>query len=220
MLDPTSPRDRAITALMRLAETTRWREIFMPDIAREAGLKYAELTEHFSSKEKILGAFVRMVDAEVSERMAVKSATEGPRDRLFDTLMTRFDVMQPYRAAIKRLSEETPEIGLALHPRTVARSLRSSLEAARIDASGGLGCVRVAGLGGVYARTLKTWLDDADPDQSRTMAKLDRQLRSGEQAMKTVEDICGGVERLLSALRPGRRYRAETTPPSQPESPV
>lgn len=213
MLDPTSPRDRAIAALMRLTATTPWREIFLPDIAREAGLSHAELTQHFSSKAKILGAFVRAVDAEVAERMAAKTATDSPRDRLFDAIMTRFDVLQPYRAAIKRLSEETPDIGLALHPKTVARSLRSSLEAARIDAGGGLGCVRIAGLGGVYARTAKTWLEDQDPGLSKTMAKLDRQLRSGEQALKTVEDICGGVSRLFGALRPGRRREARPAEP-------
>jgi AcrR family transcriptional regulator len=218
MLDPTSPRDRAIAALMRLAEATPWREIFMADIAREAGLGYAELAEQFSSKAKVLGAFVRRVDVEVSTRMAAKPATEGPRDRLFDTLMTRFEVLQPYRAAIGRLARETPDLGLALHPRTMARSLKSSLEAARIDASGGIGCVRVAGLGGVYARTFRTWLDDDDPGQSRTMAKLDRQLRSGEQAMRTVEDICGGVGRVLGAFRRGRR--SEDSKPDQPPAAI
>ncbi len=217
MLDPTSPRDRAIAALMRLAATTPWRDIFMPDIAREAGLSHAELTQQFTSKAEILGAFVRAVDAEVAERMAVKSPTEGPRDWLFDTIMTRFDVLGPYRSAVLRLSGETPDIGLALHPKTVARSLKSSLEAARIDTGGGLGCVRVAGLGGVYARTVKTWLEDEDPGLSKTMAKLDRQLRSGEQAMKTVEDICGGVSRLFGALRPGRR--SEERPAEPPASP-
>jgi AcrR family transcriptional regulator len=216
MLDPTSPRDRAISALMRLAETTPWREIFMPDIAREAGLTYAELMEQFSSKARILGAFVRSIDTEVSERMAAKPATEGARDRLFDTIMTRFEVLQPYRAAMRRLARETPDVGLALHPKTIARSLRSSLEAARIDASGGLGCVRLAGLGGVYSRTFKTWLDDDDPGLARTMAKLDRQLRSGEQAMRTVEDICGGVDRLFNAFR--SRRHSETSKPEQSTS--
>jgi AcrR family transcriptional regulator len=214
MLDPTSPRDRAIAALLRLAETTPWRDIFLADIAREAGLAYVELASHFTSKSRILAAFVKSVDREVAERMAAKTPTEGPRDRLFDTIMTRFDVLQPYRTALRRLVRETPEAGLAVHPKTAARSLKSSLEAARINTSGGLGGVKIVGLGGVYARTFHTWLEDDDPGQSLTMAKLDRQLRSGEQAMKTVEDICGGVGRLVDVFRSARRR-----PSGEPERP-
>jgi AcrR family transcriptional regulator len=218
MLDPTSPRDSAIAALLRLAETTSWRDIFMADVAREAGLSLAELSGHFESKSRILAAFVKTVDRDVAERMAAKPSTEGARDRLFDTIMTRFDILRPYRLALKRLLEEAPDAGLALHPRTVAGSLRSSLESARIDAGGGLGCVKLAGLGGVYARTFKTWIEDDDPGQSRTMAKLDRQLRSGEQAMRTLEDIRGGFGRLIDAVRRRRRPSGETAEP--PRSPV
>ena len=212
MLDPTSPRDRAIAALLRLAETTPWRDIFLADIAREAGLAYPELASHFTSKQKILAAFVASVDREVALRMAAKAPTEGPRDRLFDTIMTRFDVLQPYRAALRKLAGAPADVGIAVHPRTVARSLKSALESARIDTSGGLGGVKIAGLGGVYARTFRTWLDDDDPGQSRTMAKLDRQLRSGEQAMRTVEDICGGVGRLVGVFRSARRRPRRARP--------
>ncbi|MEZ5926537.1 MAG: TetR/AcrR family transcriptional regulator [Hyphomicrobiaceae bacterium] len=218
MLDPTSPQDRAIAALMRLAESRPWREIFMADIAREAGLAYAELVDQFQCKADVLAAFVKRVDREVEERMAAKPSSDGPRDRLFDALMTRFDVLQPYRPALRRLTDEAPGIVTGLNPRVVARSLRSSLEAARIDQSGGLGCVKLAGLAGVYARTLRTWLEDDDPGQSRTMAKLDRQLRSGEQAIKTVEDICVGLARLADAFRKRRSGTRET--PAPPERPA
>lgn len=209
MLDDTSARSRAIAALMRLAETKAWREIFLADIATEAGLTYAELTATFDSKASMLSAFVKAVDQEAAERMAAKPATDGPRDRLFDALMTRFDVLQPYRGALKRLAADAPEIGLAVDPRVHMRSMRSTLESARIDATSAIGCLRLAGIGGVYARTLKTWLDDDDPGQSRTMAKLDRQLRSGEQAMRTVEDIAGGVGRVVNAVRSRRRGAAQ-----------
>lgn len=214
MLDDNSRRSRAIAALMRLAETKPWREIFMADIATEAGLTYAELTAEFDSKPRVLAAFVKAVDQEAAERMAAKPATDGPRDRLFDAMMTRFDVLQPYRGALKRLAEDAPELALAIDPRLHMRSMRATLESARINADSAIGCVRLAGTGGVYARTFKTWLDDDDPGQARTMAKLDRQLRSGEQAMRTVEDIAGGVGRVLKAFRPRRRRSADA--PSEP----
>lgn len=217
MLDDTTVRSRAIAALMRLAETKSWREIFLADIAAEAGLTYAELTAELDSKAKVLAAFVRAVDQEAAERMAAKPATDGPRDRLFDALMTRFDVLQPYRGALKRLVEDAPELALAIDPMARLKSMRATLESARIDATSAIGCLRLAGVGGVYARTFKTWLDDDDAGQSRTMAKLDRQLRSGEQAMRTVEDIAGGVGRVLNAFR-SRRRRTETRP-EEPTAP-
>jgi AcrR family transcriptional regulator len=217
MLDATSTEGRAIAALMRLSEIKPWRDIFLADIAAEAGLSYAELTAAFDSKAKILSAFVKAVDREAARRMAEKPATDGPRDRLFDAIMTRFDVLAPYRAALKRLVQETPELGLAIDPMARLKSMRMTLESARIDADSAIGCLKLAGVGGVYARTFKTWLDDDDPGQARTMAKLDRQLRSGERAMQTVDDIAGGFERVVNAFR-SRRRRDERRP-EEPSAP-
>ncbi len=105
MLEGTTNRDRIISAALRLAETRGWRDLSLGEIAAEAGVPLAEFRKEFQSKAQILAAFSRAIDMAVIE----KFPAPGPdvaRDRLFDVLLTRFEVMQPYKAAIRRIRED------------------------------------------------------------------------------------------------------------------
>src|SRR5262249_32888179 len=102
MLDSTTPHGRIIAAALRLAETRAWRELSLGEIAGEAGIPLALLRGTFQSKGQILVAFARAVDQAVLEKFASPGA-DAARDRLFDVLITRFEIMQPYKAAIRRI---------------------------------------------------------------------------------------------------------------------
>ena len=78
------------------------------------------------------------------------------------------------------------------------------LTAADISASGPKGMVRAQGLALLYASVLRTWLDDDDPGQARTMAALDRALASGQRWAGFLDDLCRIPE---AACRLGRRTR-------------
>src|SRR5215472_4717940 len=108
MLDSTNPRDRIIAAALRLAETRGWRELSLGEIAGEAGIPLSVLRSAFQSKGQILAAFSRAVDQAVLEKFE-KPGGDAARDRLFDVLITRFEIMQPYKAAIRRIRDD-------LHP--------------------------------------------------------------------------------------------------------
>jgi hypothetical protein len=56
----------------------------------------------------------------------------------------------------------------------------------------------------------RTWLDDDDAGLARTMAALDRRLRSGEQSLQTFDGLCDGVSRILAPFLRGR-----SPPPAQ-----
>jgi hypothetical protein len=74
------------------------------------------------------------------------------------------------------------------------------LEAAGVDTSGPAGALRVTGLAAIYASVFRTWLEDDDPGQARTMAALDRRLRRGERTLRTVAGVASGLERFASAV--------------------
>lgn len=204
MLDRSSPEGQITAAAMRLAEQHDWDDISLAAIAREANIPLHALRKHFSGKTKILRAFVRAVDDEVLERASGQpSADDSPRDRLFDVLMTRFEVLEPYKAALKKIAGTggfEPEL-----IRPILNSQRWMLIAAGIPADGMAGIVRTTGLSTVYARAFRTWLKDDDAGHAKTMAALDRRLRRGERWLHGVSDTCRGLERLAASLVPGRR---------------
>ncbi len=215
MLEGTSVRERIIAAALRLAETRGWRDLSLGEIAAEAGVPLVEFRKEFQSKGQILSAFSRAVDLAVIE----KFPAPGPdvaRDRLFDVLLTRFEVMQPYRAAIRRIREDVgSSLGESLaQMRPALKSQYWMLAAAGISGEGGTGLVRVQGLLSIYSRVFSIWLEDDDPGMARTMAALDRRLRRGESVMRGIERFRDGLESLTRSLR-GTRKRVKDEPQSE-----
>jgi ubiquinone biosynthesis protein COQ9 len=211
MLEGTTNRDRIIAAALRLAETRGWRDLSLGEIAAEAGVPLVEFRKEFQSKGQILAAFSRAIDLAVIE----KFPAPGPdvaRDRLFDVLLTRFELMQPYKAAIRRIRDD---VGLGESLAQMRPALKSQywmLAAAGISGEGGTGFLRVQGLLSVYARVFSKWLEDDDPGMARTMAALDRRLRRGESLMRGIERFRDGLESLSRSLRGARKTVKEETP--------
>jgi AcrR family transcriptional regulator len=219
MLDSTNPRDRIIAAALRLAEKRGWRELSLGEIAREAGIPLAVLRGTFQSKGQILAAFSRAADQAVLEKFAAPGA-DAARDRLFDALITRFEIMQPYKAAIRRIRADLgSSFGEALAQlRPALKSQYWMLAAAGISGEGGRGFLRVQGLLAIYAWVLPIWLDDDDPGLARTMAALDRRLRRGEAVVSRIKRLRDGFEGLSRTLR-GRRESSEEADPPQTDAP-
>ena len=111
MLDLVStPKGRIVAAALRLAEAKPWREVTLLDIARGAGLTLTELRAQVGSKTDILADLTRIVDDELMTRMSLRNAADSStRDRLFDVVMTRFDLLQPHKPALKSILADLAE---------------------------------------------------------------------------------------------------------------
>jgi AcrR family transcriptional regulator len=211
MIDTTTPKGRIVAALLRLATERRWDEVTMVDIAEAAEMSLIDLRKEFTRKAEMLSSFGYMVDEEVLRRAPRRPAAQAKRDAIFDVVMSRFDVLQPYRAALKSAADAGALDGSVL--RSLMRSQAAMLQAAGVDTEGPGGAVRVAGMTAAFARTFQIWLDDGDPGMARTMATLDRQLRSGERTLEFVDSVCGGLRRMGDAVRSaGRRSDAADKP--------
>jgi AcrR family transcriptional regulator len=178
------PAQRIIDAALTVAARQGWRRTSLADIAREAGLSLLEVYGQFHSKAAILDAFRRHIDEAVVSGVEMDAeAGERPRDRLFDTLMRRFDALRPHKDAVRALAREAiadPVAALCGAP-SVLRSMAWMLEAAGVPADGLRGAARAQILAAVYASVLRIWLTDESPDMMRTMAALDRRLRTVER---------------------------------------
>jgi ubiquinone biosynthesis protein COQ9 len=224
MIDPSTPKGRVLAAALECAAARSWAEVSLLDVAEHAKVPLGEMRALFPSRSAILAELVRRVDAQVLSR-AERAQGQEKRDLLFDVLMTRFDVLTPYKAAVKSIA------GSGNGDLALLGSLLSSqhwmLEAAGIDTSGPGGALRVAGLAAVYASVFRTWLEDDDPGHARTMAALDRRLRRGERALRQLDGTAATFARIASSapallravLRGGGKDGRASAPASEPEPP-
>ena len=217
MTDPTSrppqpslQRDPVVGAFMALLAEKRFEDIGFSEIARRAGVSLSELRAKHSSKIELLAAHLREVDRAVLDGIDAGMADEPPRERLFDVLMRRLDVLANDKAAVKSLRQSltfNPGLTLAVNG-LVVRSMQWMLTAADIPATGPKGMMRAQGLAWRFASVVRTWAEDDDPGQARTLAALDRALSSGQRWAGLLDDLFRIPEAACSATRVfGRRRR-------------
>jgi AcrR family transcriptional regulator len=217
------PRRAVVEALFRLAASRDWDTIELPDIAQEAGIGLAEMRSLFPSKLAILGGLTRMADEAVLAGNSDDLRDESYRERMFDLVMRRLDALAPYKAGLRSalVALRRDPLALAAFGRSATNSWRYMLASAGIPTEDSLGSVRARGAVLLMSRVMETWLVDDEPELSRTMAKLDAELKTAARVMARVEDVhrlTAPLRGLARALCGGRRERRRRER-MQPEAP-
>lgn len=206
-----------IASAFRLAAERGWTQVSVAAAARAAALPLHEARARFPAKPMLLLRFGRIAD----QAALMDVPADGPvRDRLFDLLMRRFDVLQAHRAGVLALLRALPAdpptaLLLALATR---RSMRWMLEAVDVSTRGVRGELRVRGLIAVWLWTVRTWERDESADLSTTMAALDTALQRAERAAGW---LGGGTRRLSGDVSAEAELTGESAGPedAQPEAP-
>ena len=218
--------DTVIDALMALLAEKPFEAITLSELAERAGLSLGALREAADDKLSILAAFMRRIDRAVLDE-AEPAGEDSGRDRLFDIIMRRYDRLAFYKPALANLSDSArrdPALALAINHLALPSS-RYMLAASGIGTEGLRGLARTQGLALLLGRLLPVWLEDADPDQSRTMAALDKALEraSGwdQRAGMVAKAVCRMGRRFGSSGSRQRPAAAATAPsPAAPEPDV
>ncbi|MEM6781374.1 MAG: TetR/AcrR family transcriptional regulator [Pseudomonadota bacterium] len=180
-------RDDIVLVALKIASELGWEHATLQDIAQDADISLGQLHEHFEDKSDILTALGRMIDRKVLENIDEADPSLSARDRLFEILMERFDVLNDHRdgiVAILNSFKMDPKQAVISMPH-LCRSMTWMMEAAGLDTSGWMGAAKVAGLSAVYLNVLRTWVNDDSPDMGKTMAALDKDLGRAEQCANT-----------------------------------
>lgn len=178
MAKQKTTKETLVKTALDLAAQYGWACVRLSDIAEAAEISLADLHDYFLDKTDILMALGRMIDRQILENANIEE-NATPRERLFDMLMDRFEVLNDYRDGITAVLDSfygDPKQAVISLPH-LARSMSWMMEAARIDTSGIKGAISVTGITGVYLKTLHTWNKDHSPDLSATMAALDKNLK-------------------------------------------
>ena len=180
-------RETVVLAALTLATELGWEHVTLQDIAGESGVNLSELFDHFDDKTDILAALGRMIDKKVLGSVGDIDESLSARDRLFDILMERFDVLNEHRdgiTAILKSFKSDPKQAVISLPH-LCRSMTWMMEAAGLDTGGFMGAAKVAGLSVLYLNVVRIWVNDESPDMPKTMAALDKNLGRAEQCANT-----------------------------------
>jgi hypothetical protein len=197
--------------------------VTLADVAAGAGLGLDELRGEVASKADLLSKLLRAIDDAVLKSAGKAQPDLSKRDALFEVIMARFDLLQPYKPALKSIhGSGGGDFSLAA---PYLASQHWMLQAAGIGTDGLTGGARVAGLAVAYANVFRTWLEDDDPGLGKTMAALDRHLRRGERALERIEQAGSFLGRVGKAFGQAARAAASSareraTTPSPAPSPT
>lgn len=180
--------DHLVRSALDLAGVQGWRSVTLRDVAEKGEVSLDTVYRRFPDKSALLRGLGRMVDAAVLAG-GDTDLDEPPRDRLFDVLMRRFDVLASHRDGVRSVLEDLrldPVTALTELPGLTV-SMRWMMESAGIPASGLIGAAKVRGLAVVYLLVLRVWINDDSPDMARTMKELDSRLKQAEQLANTFD---------------------------------
>jgi AcrR family transcriptional regulator len=110
----SSEREKIIAAFLALLAEKPIEQIGFAEIAKEARVSLGQLRGEFASTLAIFAAHIKAIDRAVLAADLSDMAEEPPRERLFDVLMRRLEVLAPHRQAVrsllrsKRLSGQCP----------------------------------------------------------------------------------------------------------------
>jgi AcrR family transcriptional regulator len=197
--EPVTLRDPLDTALGMIA-ASGWRSFSLVELARELNVPLGEVYAQFPCRTAVLDRLGRRLDQRMLELTATDLDDMSVRERLFELIMRRFDAMRPYRDVLRRLARESrgdlAAAGAALG--NTSRAVREIVDAAGIRGPATL--LARQGVGLLYLRLIRLWLQDEDPEQARLLAELDKGLARLEE----------GAQRLCRFL-PRRRSAAPDT---------
>ena len=105
MFDDFYKRNKAIAAALELAAEGGAKAVTFPASPCAAISSLADLRREFTCKTDILRAFQAEIDAEVlAKSKPVDAGAKARATALFDTVMTRFEAMKPYKPALRRIA--------------------------------------------------------------------------------------------------------------------
>lgn len=179
-------REDVAQKALNLSEALGWSHLTMRDIADECDISLADLQKLVCDKQDVLCALGRLIDHRTLQEIGSGGAQDvsgSARDRVFEIMMARFDVLNDYRAGLISILESfktDPKPALLSLPH-LGNSMHWMLEAAGLETNDLRGSARIIGLTAIYLQVLKTWREDESEDLSKTMAALDKHLARVER---------------------------------------
>lgn len=201
MATKNSAEEKLVTAALLAIEKSGWASLSLLALARKAKIAPEILYDLCPDKRTLLSLIAKRVDTAFLESAPEPDESATMRDRAFDAILNWFEKIEPMRPALAVMrSESGGDLGIFvdLVPATM-RSAHWIAESGALPTTGWQGFLVTRGLGLLLADTMGAWLGDG-PDLSKTMAHVDRRLRTFEEwaetfrRMRTARDSDDGAD--------------------------
>lgn len=205
---PSALLHSALEAALKIAGETSWNKITLIEIAKQGKIDIADLYG-VADKDSLVDALESWADKAMSAEAC--EAGDTPRERLFDTIMRRFELFEEHRAGVLSLMKARDKAPRRLAALLVARSKSAQWALACAGLDDGRQSERAArqlGVAWVIAKTERAWRADESGDFARTMATLDAELASAEERLQQLARLTG--------RRSKKSNREETSSPEAP----
>ena len=174
-----SERERLVAALLPDVAFDGWTRHSLRSAARRAGIPVGEAMALFPrGAPDLIAAFSRWADHEMLERLAAVPAPANLSRRVALALRLRFEVLMPWREAVRRglsvLAMPQHALRWACACSTT-RSMRSGTGSATLRPISAF-IPSAPASPAIYAAATLFWLDDRSPDFTDTQAFIDRRL--------------------------------------------
>lgn len=178
--------DAFLDAALALAAERGWLSVTAGEVTARSGVAASVLGGLGPFRARLLARLTERVDHRMRESLDddARDPALPVRDRLFETLMARLDVLSQHRAgtlAALRGVPFDPPSALASLP-LLTRSMARTLEAVGESPRPPFGPLKVKGLTLVWLATLRAWSGDDSADMAVTMKALDSALARAEEA--------------------------------------
>src|SRR5215472_9556377 len=111
-----SDREKIVAAFLNLLADKPIEQIGFAEVAEASGVSLAALRDVFPSTLAILAAHIKSIDRAVLSGDFGDVEEEPARERLFDVLMRRLEMLAPHREAVRSLmrsARRNPPLALA-----------------------------------------------------------------------------------------------------------
>ena len=179
-----------IDTTLSLAGELGWPSVTLQLIGKTANVPLSEVSAIFSSKWDILEAFRERTDLLLTAGKSANLSGQSAKDRLFDILMARIEIIEPWKAGIGSIARHAvaqPITGIRLFT-SLNKSMECMIEHVNAKIQGPGKLIQSRGLTLIYLLVLRRWVADPSSDLGPTMAELNERLISADQL---ISRICG-----------------------------
>ena len=179
-----------IDTTLSLAGELGWPSVTLQLIGKTANVPLSEVSAIFSSKWDILEAFRERTDLLLTAGKSAHLSGQSAKDRLFDILMARIEIIEPWKAGIGSIARHAvaqPITGIRLFT-SLNKSMECMIEHVNAKIQGPGKLIQSRGLTLIYLLVLRRWVADPSSDLGPTMAELNERLISADQL---ISRICG-----------------------------
>ena len=189
----TKIRNSSIAAALDLAAESPWEWITLAQIAEKAGFGKEKVAEIFPDKTSIVEAIIDHIDTQIETIFSEQDIDLSPRDKLFDVLMERFEILNRNRTAHLSILNSFGWTAQSVCPdlKILKSSMIRMANCAGIETKGLVGFINITGLKIIYIWVTLIWCQDNSSDLGRTMAELDKTLGRADFVKKYIDEYMG-----------------------------